>query len=643
MPRLPRFHYSKLQSKRKHYTPITSLHAKRDFACRVVCILLVISLLSATAPAAPRVIVETSQQVSADISFWLKANKVADRFWNLLTLQNQKPKPEESQSKRDAKVRRLEIVPGDVTVQEGQQVNFTAVAYDDQNNSVGGVKINWTSQDEDRNVDAGAAPRGTFTARRHGNFKVTAEAAGQTATVKVKVVEGKHPKKDDKPIDVKTSSSRDLPPEELAKLTKDKSKSGSSGAGRAPGTKLAHARKNAPAAAPYFLAPEWGPDNYWSADDPGNTIGDPPATPTDGGAGSGNFQMTAPVLSLPARGMDIPLALAYNSRLWNKAGSSITYDIDRDWPAPGWSLGFGKIVGLGVYIGGMIIDADGTRHSYTGNITVYNWGTYFTGHTTDGSFIDYTYWSGTGGAITSATATFPNGTTIYYNVQGTGAVYPSSIVDANGNYITISYVNNQGPRIHTIVDTMGRAITFHYDSLNRLTAIAAPGLSGGTRTLVRLHYTQLALGYSFSGLSANVRDSYPYVIDAIYFPSTGSGYWFDTYSTYGMLKKISERRGMTFSGPAPVPPGQSTDQGTITAGQITREEVYNYPLNTGDTSGTQASGLTDAPTYTSCTETWTSDGTNFDSATTTYEVHQNTSPRTVKITLPNGTSTTQSL
>jgi hypothetical protein len=94
MPRRPRFYYSKLQSRLKHYTPITSLQAKRDFACRVVCILLVISLLSATAPAAPRVIVETSQQVSADISFWLKANYVADRLWNLLTLQNKKPKPE---------------------------------------------------------------------------------------------------------------------------------------------------------------------------------------------------------------------------------------------------------------------------------------------------------------------------------------------------------------------------------------------------------------------------------------------------------------------------------------------------------------------------------------------------------------------
>ena len=644
MLHLPRIIDSKPQSRRKQYATRVPAYFRRGTVCRVLSVLLVLSILTASTPGAPRAVVETSQQVGTDISFWLKANYVLPKLWNLITQQNKKPKPEQSQSDRDAKVRRIEILPGDVTVQEGQQVNFTAVAYDAENNSVGGVKIDWKTQDEDRNnADAGAAPRGTFTAHKHGNFKVIAEAAGQTTSVKVKVVEGKHPKKDDKPIEVRTSSSRDLPPEEQAK--KEKSKSGSSGAGRASGMKLAHAAKapskSAPAA-PYFIAPEWGPDNYWSADDPGNTTGDPPGTPSDGGAGSGNFQLSAPVLALAGRGMDIPLALSYNSRLWNKAGSNITYDIDRDWPAPGWSLGFGKLVGLGVYIGGMIIEADGTRHSYTGNITIYNWGTYFTGHTTDGSFIDYTYWSGTGGAITSATATYPNGTTIYYNVQGTGAVYPSMILDANGNYITISYVNNQGPRIHTIVDTTGRAITFHYDSLNRLTAICAPALSSGTRTLVRLHYTQLALSYSFSGLTANVRDSYPYVIDAIYFPSSGSGYWFDTYSTYGMLKKISERRGMTFSGPAPVPPGQSTDQGTITAGQATREEVYNYPLNTGDTSGTQASGLTDAPTYTSATETWTRDGTNFDSATTTYEVHLNTSPRTVKITLPNGTSTTQS-
>ena len=59
-----------------------------------------------------------------------------------------------------------------------------------------------------------------------------------------------------------------------------------------------------------------------------------------------------------------------------------------------------------------------------------------------------------------------------------------------------------------------------------------------------------------------MRESNPWVIDAIYYPGTNTGYWFgdsDSYSTYGMLAKVSERRNMTF------PPLRSTDQGTITS------------------------------------------------------------------------------
>ena len=200
MLRLTRIFDSKLPSTRKYFVAYTSAYARRRLACRVLSILLVLSLLTASTPAAPRAIVEGSQHLHADISFWLRANNVIPRLWNLITQQNKKPKPEESQSDRDAKVRRLEILPGDVTVQEGQQVNFAAVAYDEENNPVGGVKFEWSTHDEDRNRNAGATPRGLFNARRSGNFKVTAEAAGQTASVKVKVVEGKKPNRDEKPI-----------------------------------------------------------------------------------------------------------------------------------------------------------------------------------------------------------------------------------------------------------------------------------------------------------------------------------------------------------------------------------------------------------------------------------------------------------
>jgi RHS repeat-associated protein len=74
--------------------------------------------------------------------------------------------------------------------------------------------------------------------------------------------------------------------------------------------------------------------------------------------------------------------------------------------------------------------------------------------------------------------------------------------------------------------------------------------------------------------------------------------------------------------------------GSVSQGQTTRTETYNYPLSADNS-------LTDAPTYTSMTESWTRDGTNFDSATTGYEVHENSTPRTVTITLPNGTTSKQ--
>ena len=192
-----------------------------------------------------------------------------------------------------------------------------------------------------------------------------------------------------------------------------------------------------------------------------------------------------------------------------------------------------------IYLGGnggcMIQDADGTRRGYSGSSSVYSYGSYysssFSGHTADGSFIDYgcSYSSSTYGKYLSGFATLPNGTTVTYS-SPSGAydqVYPTQITDVQGNYITITYVNNQGPNIQTITDTMGRPITFNYDSSNRLISITAPKLDGGTRTVVRLHYSQLTLNYAFaSGLTTDTPTNTPYVLDSIYYPGTNTGYWF---------------------------------------------------------------------------------------------------------------------
>jgi hypothetical protein len=279
---------AKIQLKQRRYRTST-----RRWTHRLVSLFVALCLLSSTTVAAPRAIADVSQQWHADVAFWLKANDLIPKLWNFITQQKANPKQNEPQSARDARVSRIQIFPGDVTVEEGQQVNFTAVAYDAQNSPVGGVKFDWTTQDEDQRRDPAQAPRGLFVARGRGNYKITVAGAGRTATVKVKVNPGRRPREDEQPAEVKSVSTRDLPPEAMAKLKKGKpdskpdSKEQKQAAparevtARASDTKLAHAapRANTAAAAPFYLDNGWGDSNYWSADDPNNTVGNPPAAP----------------------------------------------------------------------------------------------------------------------------------------------------------------------------------------------------------------------------------------------------------------------------------------------------------------------------------------------------------------------------
>ncbi|HRH44134.1 MAG TPA: hypothetical protein PKY82_21055, partial [Pyrinomonadaceae bacterium] len=137
----------------------------------------------------------------------------------------------------------------------------------------------------------------------------------------------------------------------------------------------------------------WTSTNWSTADDPVNQVGNTPGTAPDGGASNDNFQFAAPVLSLPGRGIDVNLALVYNSRLWSKTGTQMIYDADKGFPAPGWSIGFGKMIRMGTTGGCMLATSDGSRHSYDGSNSHYSSGSYYSdyyvGHTTDGSFIDY--------------------------------------------------------------------------------------------------------------------------------------------------------------------------------------------------------------------------------------------------------------
>ncbi len=603
--------------------------------------LLIISLLLTSAPAAPQTIMTLARETTISFTFWYHQSGVA----KLLNGQGSgDAKEQEKQAERDAKVSRLEIFPKDVTADPGERVRFAAVPYDAEDNPIGGGKVVWSGQGATPSQRLRISQAGEFEAMTPGTFRIIARFRGFTDQVTVTVRDNPRRNLNEKPTGTREISTRNNPAE-IASITDRKNSErgsslparGSRGSNGSHTNRRAHAAKTAgprgPKAAPLFLSNGWDDTNYWSADDPGNGVGDPPSAPPNSAAGSGNFQFTAPVLSLAGRGSSLSLALSYNSRLWNKAGTAINYDNDRGWPAPGFNLGLGKLLGITINSGCMLIDPDGTRHSYTGTITFYSWGTVGVMRTIDGSFIDYTYQTGTNGVITWAQAKYPNGTVINYGAysQSGGGVFPTSIEDVNGNIVTITYVNNQGPRIQTITDTAGRVVSFHYNSNNLLTAVTAPGLSGASRTLVRLHYHQQTLNYGFNGLTASARDFSPWLVDAIYYPATATGFWLndsDSYSSYGMLAKVVEQRNMGFSA------SSLTDMGSVSQGSVTRKQVYDYPL-TPDYS------LTDAPTYPSMVESWSRDGTNFDSATTLYDVHENDNPRTMTVTLPNGTKNKQ--
>jgi RHS repeat-associated protein len=592
----------------KIFYPVRRTRGIWRFLTRALILTVIAVMLTTQVPALPRPIGQLLSESRDSFKFWLHSSGLATKLSRVIGQGGASPHgPQEKQSDRDAKVDSIKIFPGDVTMTLGEREFFAALAYDRDGQQVGGVKFKWRADDPATKKPIKLSQTGEFVPTAAGAYAMSVQGAGHKAEVTVTVVDDPdRPTSSTAPVRVTQISSRDLvskaPPPVSSK----------------------------PHIAVEIEDPGWDSGNYPAAGDPGNDRGDPPGRPLHHGAGTGNFQISAPVLSLPGRGIDISLALTYNSRVWTLSNSDITYDIDRDWPAPGWSFGFGRVAGLGTG-GAMIIDADGTRHGFAGSVTQYPGGYIgFTGHTTDGTFIDYNTFTDNTGTINYAQVKMPNGTVVQYGAPGRGAVYPQLITDANGNYINIGYRFNpdKGPKILFVTDTLGRTINFYYEG-PKLTAITAPGLAGGERELVRLHYKTITLNYGFSSTRVPHAATDYDVLDAIYYPGTATGYWFgdsDSYSGYGMLTRYSEQRGMGFSATA------LDVQGTVTAGTVTKQCVYNYPT-------TPDFNLTDAPKYTTLTETW--DGMDTGAAITTYLLENNGTTRSTTITFPDTTKSVQ--
>src|SRR5438552_9744780 len=187
-----------------------------------------------------------------------------------------------------------------------------------------------------------------------------------------------------------------------------------------------------------------------------------------------------------------------------------------------------------------------TRHALTYSST-YNY------DTTDGTFIHY-YGGGSWGVLY-----YPDGTVAYYGAGGGGyRLYPTEIIDRNGNYILISYAGSSGagPKISSITDTLGRYIHFYYASNGDLVTITQPGLGTSDVQAMRFYYTDVTLPSGLFGSSINVSGpSSVHTLEYVYLPTSAessgahTGYKFE-YSPYGMVRQTTEYRGMTASSTA---------------------------------------------------------------------------------------------
>ncbi len=555
------------------------------------------------------------------------------------------PRPQETQAERQARVARVEVIPAEAAVRPDQEVEFIVIGYDSDGAPVSSLPFELSGEDEKTGESVAVGGKGKFAASREGDYRVKVNALGHRAEARVKVNTAPGALSD-RPVVPYTFSSRDLPqaPRSSSSVTPGNRRPGKQKGNIVGGLASRYAASGTKLMAAIAQSQGdlygWNDGNATTADDPGSGRGMPTGEPPDGGAGSANFQFTAPVLAVEGRGLDLDLGMYYNARVWHKAGPVITYNIDNE-QVPGWRFGLSKIVGMGEQSGFMIMEANGTRRSYTCTITPQQPIGFADCKTTDGSFIDYhVEASYPGGKPISARMALSNGTVITMDTanpygSGPNAVYPQNIQDSHGNRINIAYAPHSfpyggEPKIRYIIDTMGKVIEFYYNADHLPVAVTAPGLDGTRRTMVRITYDWInksSLG-TFTNMVPLIRNtSYPRV-KAIYYPESKTGWWFgDSYSVYGMLAKVVNQRGMSFSGASlPADSLQPADMGTITPGVMTHQLVYDYPM--------VSSGLRDEPRYQTMTETWAY--MDEAPAVTRYLVQEDATPRRTEMTRPDG-------
>jgi hypothetical protein len=224
---------------------------------------------------------------------------------------------------------------------------------------------------------------------------------------------------------------------------------------------------------------------------------------------------------------------------WDKAGkggvlitgSAIHFDLEQGNPAPGFRLGFPSVqrsffnpqANKNAYL--LIMPSGRAVELREVSLNVFE--------SVDSSYLHLTY----NPADNSMNLRPTDGTQMRLEFKG-GEYKPTRIKDRNGNYITINYgAGSDEAEISTIIDTLGREITFNYDYFFHINSITQ-SWGGQTHTWATFGYGTQVIQTNFPGLSLQgvANGSSVSVLTQVGL-ADGSLYKFE-YNTYGQVKTI---------------------------------------------------------------------------------------------------------
>jgi hypothetical protein len=133
--------------------------------------MLMSSLLINSTFAAPTTIVSSAKEFSQDVRFAFLSADLASNFYNLFNFSFFKL----SSSPVQTPVASIQVFPGNVIIQQGEKVTFSAIAFDSIGDPISGVELDWEVTEVGLNLPYDQLKSSTFEGRLVGTFLISAK------------------------------------------------------------------------------------------------------------------------------------------------------------------------------------------------------------------------------------------------------------------------------------------------------------------------------------------------------------------------------------------------------------------------------------------------------------------------------------